>query len=203
MKKTLLAILIIIVIAFIYTKLDKTPSIENVSQNLLNWKLEEKIFEYKSHKISYHDSGDTSKKVIILLHGYPTSSYDWHLIWSELSADYRLIAMDMLGFGFSDKPDSIDYTFSIQTDILEALLTNLNIEKVNLIAHDYGDNVAQELLARNIEQKEGYPLKIESLTLLNGALFPESHRPTTIQKLLSRPLIFFQKDFVIEFAKIA
>lgn len=185
MKKTLIAILIIIVIAFLYTKLDKTPAIENVSQNLLDWKSEEQIFEYKGHKMSYHDSGDKSKKVIVLLHGYPTSSYDWHLIWSELKNDYRLIAMDMLGFGFSDKPDNIDYTISMQTDIQEALLKNLNIEKVNLIAHDYGDNVAQELLARTIEQKEEYPLKIESLTLLNGGLFPETHRPTTIQKLLS------------------
>ncbi len=188
MKKTLIASLTLIVIAFLYTKLDKTPSIENISQSLLDWKSTEKTFRYRNHKLSYHDSGDTSKKVIVLIHGYPTSSYDWRLIWPELNTNYRLIAMDMLGFGFSDKPDNIGYTISMQTNILEALLKNLNVANVNLIAHDYGDNVAQEILARNIEQKEKYFLKIESLILLNGGLFPETHRPTTIQKLLSSPI---------------
>lgn len=188
MKKILIAILIIIGIAFIYTKLDKTPSIENISQNLLDWKSKEQIFEHQGNKLSYHDSGDSSKKIIVLLHGYPTSSYDWNSIWSELSSNYRLIAMDMLGFGFSDKPADIDYTIAMQADILEALLINLNIENINLIAHDYGDNVAQELLARNIEQQDKYALKIESLTLLNGGLFPETHRPTTIQSLLGSPI---------------
>jgi len=188
MKKTLISILIIIGIAFIYTKLDKTPSKENVSQSLLDWKSQEQIFEYQGNKLSYHDSGDSSKKIIVLLHGYPTSSYDWNLIWPELSTNYRLIAMDMLGFGFSDKPDNIDYTITMQTDILQALLKYLNVENINFIAHDYGDNVVQELLARNSEQKEQFPLKIESLTLLNGGLFPETHRPTTIQSLLSSPI---------------
>ena len=188
MKKIIIAVLIIISIAFIYTMLDKTPPQKSVSQNLLNWKAKEQIFNYQGHKLSYHDSGNSSKKVIVLLHGYPTSSYDWHLIWSGLNTDYRLIAMDMLGFGFSDKPSDIDYTIGMQTDIWEALLKELNIKNINLIAHDYGDNVAQEFLARNIEQQEKYPLKIKSLTLLNGGLFPETHRPTTIQSLLGSPI---------------
>lgn len=188
MRKTIRVILIFIVILVIYTKLDKTPSKENVSQSLLDWKSQEQIFEYQGNKLSYHDSGDSSKEVIVLLHGYPTSSYDWHSIWSGLSGNYRLIAMDMLGFGFSDKPADIEYTIAMQTDILEAFLKSIQVENIHLVAHDYGDNVAQELLARNIEQKEAYPLNIASLTLLNGGLFPETHRPTIIQSLLSSPI---------------
>ena len=123
---------------------------------------------------------------MFFLHGFPTSSYDWHLIWPELSSDYRLVAMDMLGFGFSDKPDDIQYSISLQTDIIEALLKELDIKNVHLLAHDYGDNVAQELMARDIENKN--PLKISSILLLNGGLFPESHQATTIQTLLRSPI---------------
>ncbi len=187
-KKIILGIIIFTGVLFLYTQLDKTPSRETVSKKLLGWKSNEEIFKYRNHKLSYHDSGDYSKEVIVLLHGYPTSSFDWSTLWSELSTDYRLIAMDMLGFGFSDKPDNIEYTISMQTDILEALLSELNIKKMNIVAHDYGDNVTQELLARNIEQRDKYPFKLKSVTLLNGGLFPETHHPTTIQKLLSSPI---------------
>lgn len=188
MKKIIIAISFFIGVAFVYTKLDKTPAQEEVSQSVWDWKSKEEIFAYQDYKLSYHDSRGNSQKVIVLLHGYPTSSYDWNPIWLDLSKDYRLIAMDMLGFGFSDKPDSIDYSIALQTDILEALLMQLDVSDIHIVAHDYGDNVAQELLARNKEQKETYPFKIESLTLLNGGLFPETHRPTAIQSLLSSPI---------------
>ena len=188
MKKTFIIVLILIAILFMYTKLDKMPPKESISKDLTLWKLEEQIFEYKGYRLSYHDSRDKSKEVVVLLHGFPTSSYDWHLIWPELSSDYRLIAMDMLGFGFSDKPDNIQYSISLQTDILEALLKELDIKKVHLLAHDYGDNVAQEIIARDIENKIDYLPKVTSIMLLNGGLFPETHQATTIQNLLRSPM---------------
>ena len=211
MKKTLIVIFVLITISFIYTKLDKMPSEESISKDLIYWKSEEKIFNYKDYKLSYHDSKDSLKEVVVLLHGFPTSSYDWYLIWPELSSNYRLVAMDMLGFGFSDKPDNIQYSISLQTDILEALLKELNIDKVHLLAHDYGDNVAQEILARIIEQESEYPLKILPSMLLNGGLFPESHHATTIQTLLRSPIggivssftnaTLFEKNFSKVFGK--
>ncbi len=187
MKKTLIVILSIILLAFIYTRLDKAPAETAVSEELLDWKSEGSYFNYKGHDIFYQDTGNKSKKAILLLHGYPTSSYDWHLIWPELASDYRLITMDMLGFGFSDKPDTA-YSISMQADIFEILLEDLEITNVNLVSHDYGDNVAQELLARNIERQQANPIKIESVTFLNGGLFPETHNPTTIQQLLASPV---------------
>ncbi|MGB5267804.1 MAG: alpha/beta fold hydrolase, partial [Polyangiales bacterium] len=50
------------------------------------------------------DSGELDKPAIFLIHGFPTSSWDWAPIWSALHESYRLVALDMLGFGFSDKP---------------------------------------------------------------------------------------------------
>ncbi len=188
MKKALLISFVLILILFLYTKLDKMPSVESISKDLVSWKSDAKIFKNKEYNLSYHDSKDETKEVILLLHGFPTSSYDWRLVWPKLSANYRLIAMDMLGFGFSDKPNDIQYSISMQADILEALLKELDVQKVHLLAHDYGDNIAQELLARSIENSTRYPLKIKSLVLLNGGLFPESHHPTTIQSLLRSPI---------------
>lgn len=205
MKKTLIIILILTIVLFAYTKWSKTPAIQDISKDLISWKLKTEVFEYDGYKLSYHDTKNESKKVVVLLHGYPTSSYDWHSIWNDLSKEYRLIAMDMLGFGFSDKPDNITYSTFQQADIQIALLKKLGVKEAHILAHDYGDNIAQEFLSRTIEQKEYFPLKIKSVTLLNGGLFPETHHPTAIQTLLKSPiggivssftnLTLFEKNF--------
>ena len=74
--------------------------------------------------------------------------------------------------------------------MIEALLQDKKIERVKIISHDYGDTVAQELLARfNARQSKGEKgLEINHLCLLNGGLFPEVHRPLLVQKILMSPL---------------
>lgn len=187
-KKILIATIILIALVAIYASNDKSPAKDNVSPSLIAWESQQKLFNYNGHTLSYQDTQEQSKDVIVLAHGYPTSSYDWHLIWKDLSKDYRLIAVDMLGFGFSDKPKNIKYTISLQVDIQEALLLKLGVSEFHLVAHDYGDNVAQEFLARMQEDNTKYPLKVKSLVLLNGGLFPETYSPTVIQSLLRSPV---------------
>lgn len=131
------------------------------------------------------DSRDFSKPPVLLLHGFPTSSWDWHEIWDALATDYRLIAPDLLGFGFSDKPFPHRYRISEQAELVGGVLRTLGINDYHLIAHDYGDTVAQELLARDNGRDKR---QIRSVTLLNGGLFPEAHRARLIQKLLAGPL---------------
>jgi pimeloyl-ACP methyl ester carboxylesterase len=53
-----------------------------------------------------------------LLHGFPSSSFDYHKIWNALNAEFSVLAFDLIGYGFSDKPSSFDYTTFNQTDIL-------------------------------------------------------------------------------------
>ena len=123
---------------------------------------------------------------LLLIHGFPTSSWDWHKVWDALGSKFqRVIAPDMLGFGFSSKPTDYPYSILDQADLQEGLLAHLGVRRVHLLAHDYGDTVAQELLARHLD---GGALQIESCVLLNGGLFPEVHRARTIQKLLLTPL---------------
>ncbi|HET9032213.1 MAG TPA: alpha/beta hydrolase [Dokdonella sp.] len=150
------------------------------------WQERGQFFEHARHRIFWIEGGLQNAPVLVLIHGFPTSSWDWQAVWPELGKHYRLIALDMLGFGFSDKPRGHSYTISEQADIHEALLQSLGIADYHLLAHDYGDTVAQELIARDLESTRFSNLR--SVCLLNGGLFPETHRLLTIQKLLLSPL---------------
>lgn len=92
----------------------------------------------------------------------------------------------MLGFGFSDKPLHHPYSISSQADLQEAFLTDHGVRTYRVLAHDYGDTVAQELLARQAEP--GDRPRMDRLALLNGGLFPDSYRPLLTQRLLLSPL---------------
>jgi pimeloyl-ACP methyl ester carboxylesterase len=121
-----------------------------------------------------------------LLHGFPTSSWDWAALWPALVARHRVIAFDFLGFGLSDKPRDGDYTIAHQADIAEAVLAHHGVDRYALLAHDYGDTIAQELLARQLDGTGKATL--QAAVLLNGGLFPETHRPVLLQRLLIGPL---------------
>ena len=56
------------------------------------------------------------RKPLLLIHGYPTASYDWHALWGPLTERYSVYALDMLGFGFSEKPPRANYTIELQAD---------------------------------------------------------------------------------------
>ncbi|WP_444944194.1 alpha/beta fold hydrolase [Microbulbifer sp. ZKSA006] len=159
------------------------------------WLTKGDIFEYQGHQLFYVDSDPNcrQKPTLFLIHGFPTSSYDWQKIWPLLTEHFRCIAMDMLGFGYSDKPKHHSYSIHGQADLHEALLRHLNINRVHLLAHDYGDTVAQELIARgNTSSATGYL----SVCLLNGGLFPETHQARLIQKLLLSPIGFLINKFI-------
>lgn len=121
-----------------------------------------------------------SGATLLLIHGYPTSSWDWAPMWPELTSRYDVIALDMLGFGESAKPRGHRYSIVEQADLHDALLAELGVAHYHVLVHDYGVTVGQELLAR------GAPL--DSIAFLNGGLFPETHRARPIQRLLASPL---------------
>lgn len=152
------------------------------------WQAKGRSFSHNALPVFYVDEG--AGEALLLIHGFPTASWDWTPLWPELVAQYRCIAPDMLGFGFSAKPFRYDYSILDQADLHEGLLQELGVSAVHVLAHDYGDTVAQELLARfNARQAAGTPgLALLSVCFLNGGLFPETHRARTVQKLLNSPL---------------
>jgi len=140
-------------------------------------------FVFRGRTIRYWVAGQGEP--LLLIHGFPTASWDWHYLWQPLAQHNQVIACDMLGFGDSAKPLDHGYCLLEQADLQQALLEHLRVEQpVHVLAHDYGDSVAQELLARHYEGR----FQMASCVFLNGGLFPETHRPALVQKLLLSPL---------------
>lgn len=157
------------------------------------WKNKAEYFDYGGHPIAYWMEGEGPN--LVLIHGFPTASWDWHKMWSGLTQRFKVFACDMIGFGYSAKPRDYAYSITDQARLHEAFVQHLGIQEAHLLVHDYGNSVAQELLATFHERgSEGF--QILSCSFLNGGLFPELHHARPIQKLLNSPIGFLLNPFL-------
>lgn len=141
-------------------------------------------FSFAGHSVFARSGGAGDE--LLLIHGFPTSSRDWERVWPSLAQRFQLHAIDMLGFGQSDKPAEFAYSISASADQWQVLAEARGLSSVRIVAHDYGNTVAQELLARQLEGR--LPFRIRSVAFLNGGLFPEATHPLLLQKALLSPL---------------
>lgn len=162
-------------------------------ERLQRWQNSGKWHKYKGYSIFCQMAGqeassetETETAPLVLIHGFPTASWDWQGVWGDLADKYAVITIDMIGFGFSDKP--VDYQYSIvdQADLFESVLQGLGVSRCHLLCHDYGNSVGQELLAR--QSLGSSRIQVESICFLNGGIFPEAHKPALIQRMLLSPL---------------
>jgi pimeloyl-ACP methyl ester carboxylesterase len=121
-------------------------------------------------------SGDGS--LVVLLHGYPSSSYDWKALLPLLGT-HRTMALDFLGFGLSAKPRLPRYSLMTQADLVESLAAD---DDVLLVAHDMGTSVANELMARDLEGRLRFALR--GVFLFNGSMVVEKAHLTPAQRAL-------------------
>jgi len=113
--------------------------------------------------------------VVVLVHGNPTWSYYFRNVISLLSSTHRVIALDHIGCGFSDKPQDYGYyTLQQHTDNLEKLLNTLAVVSYSLIVHDWGGAIGMGLAAR-------YPERVEKIVVLNTAAFRSERIPFRIR----------------------
>ncbi len=150
---------------------------------LSQWRSSGHFLNVDDQQVFYKTEG--TGPVLLLVHGYPTASFDWAKIWPALTSQFRCVTLDMPGFGFSDKSPK-KYLIKEQADTISEVIRHLGITSAHVLSHDYGDTVAQEMMARQLEDDLAF--RIESLHLLNGGLFPETHRALPIQKLLLSPI---------------
>jgi len=163
----------------------KAQTTAGMDAELERWKGAGRYFDYLGFEVFYRNEG--SGPTLLLIHGYPFNTWDWAPIWPTLTERFTVIAPDMLGMGFSDKPVAYEYSVPDHADMHEALLEHLGVTACHVLAHDIGDSVGQEMLARHEFGQQSYgSLRIESLTWLNGGLFNETYRPRLMQKVLSR-----------------
>ncbi|WP_297621132.1 alpha/beta hydrolase [Nocardia sp.] len=130
-------------------------------------------------------SGPGDGPIVLLLHGYPSSSYDFRRIVDQLGGR-AWVALDFLGFGFSDKPRPHRYSLFEQADIVEEVVAGSVAGPVVVLAHDMGTSVATELLARDIEGALSFSM--ERVVLGNGSVILEKATLRPIQKILRGPL---------------
>ncbi|HEV7251719.1 MAG TPA: alpha/beta hydrolase [Mesorhizobium sp.] len=98
---------------------------------------------YTPLTVAYVDEGEGEP--LVLLHGIPTWSYLFHAAIPELAGGVRVIAPDLLGYGYSDKRDCFDRSVKVQARMVIALLDELEIERATILGHDIGGAVAQVL----------------------------------------------------------
>ncbi|BBX50806.1 alpha/beta hydrolase [Mycolicibacterium poriferae] len=114
-------------------------------------------------EIFYREAGPADAPVIVLLHGFPTSSFMFRNLIPELADRYRVIAPDFLGFGYSDAPpvEEFDYTFDALADHTAGLLTHLGVSRYAIYVQDYGAPVGWRLALRD-------PAAITAIVTQNG-----------------------------------
>ena len=139
----------------------------------------------RGHRIAFRRRG--AGPTLLLLHGFPTWSYDYAEVASDLARDHDVITLDFLGYGASDKPNPYEYSVAESADIVEDLAAHLGVKSTRLVIHDYGGIVGQELVDR--ANKGHLSFAIESIVLLNCGIVYSAYRPTRAQKLLIRPVV--------------
>jgi pimeloyl-ACP methyl ester carboxylesterase len=132
------------------------------------WEDSGRYITHDGHRIFVLDTNSHPGRTIFVLHGFPSSSFDWHLVVPELAKRARVVTFDFLGFGLSDKPDQ-PYSLFDQAAIAEAVAADCGIEECVLVSHDMGDTVAAELLKRYTDGELSFEVGRSILT--NGSIF--------------------------------
>jgi pimeloyl-ACP methyl ester carboxylesterase len=154
---------------------------------LERWRSQGSFVEVDSRRLFVVDQGPREGPAILVLHGFPSASYDFHRVLSELTRDCRLVVHDHSGFGLSEKNPGDSFSLFDQARLASGLWEQLGIRSGHLVAHDYGTSVATELLAlRELGELE---VGFDSLTLSNGSIYIELAQLLKTQRLLKHRLI--------------
>ena len=140
-------------------------------------------------KMFVHEGGPSTASsqegppTVLLLHGFPTSCYDWRRVVEPPFRSSGAIVPDLIGFGLSDKPAAYSYSLFQQADSIETLLAALEVRAAHVVSHDLGTSLHSELLARQAEGRLSFEL--QSSTFLNGSMLQWLAKITPFQELLA------------------
>ena len=151
------------------------------------WRDQGRIVRLGEHDVFVLDAtGPADRPPLLIFHGFPTSSHDWHLALPALAAERRVVLFDFPGYGLSGKPDAYSYSLHEQADVALAVCAHLDVKEAHLVAHDMGTSVATEWMARR--ERDLLPVRVRSLLLMNGSVHIELAQLTPSQRVLRSPL---------------
>lgn len=150
-----------------------------MSPVLTAWKNNGEYIKYGpfQHQLFVKQLGNanaTPEKTLLLIHGFPESSYSYHAILDGMLKTFdRIVLFDMLGYGLSDKPTE-GYTYSLfeQADTVFQVWKHFGVKGGHVLSHDMGDSVLTEIVARheNDQIPAWFSAGIQSLTFTNGSM---------------------------------
>jgi pimeloyl-ACP methyl ester carboxylesterase len=162
------------------------------------WRERGREEEFRGRRAHLFERGGRGP-LLLLLHGFPSSSYDWRLLLEE-EHEHAVLAPDFLGFGLSEKPRDHGYTLHWQADLVEELVRRHGQHMtgrsspsaaerpritVFIVAHDMGTSVATELMARDLEGE--LEMRVGGVLLFNGSMVQGAASPTLAQRILRSP----------------
>jgi pimeloyl-ACP methyl ester carboxylesterase len=142
--------------------------------------------EVDGHQIYVEQEGSESGDAVVLLHGFGTSSYSWRRVAPEMARSFRVVAPDLFGFGWTERPhDAASYTREGQVRMVLGVLRALGIRRAQFVGHSYGGALTLYLAAR-------HPEIVSSIVLVDSAApsYPEDRRTRLANlRLLDRLLL--------------
>ena len=173
------------------------PQEDPLPERITQWHNNGNYTNVHGHRMFYYLAGklDETENVVIFIHGFPTSSYDYHRALDyllDLLPNFKLVFFDHVGFGFSDKPQE-DYEFTIHDHAENALelFRQLEIKTAHMVAHDMGDSVLTEIILRKHLKllPNHFDEFFKTFTFTNGGMVYEKINFRIGQRLLLLPYI--------------
>ncbi len=170
------------------------------------WRRAGTIEDVLGRELYIHRRDGSEAPLLLFLHGFPSSSYDWHELFALRQGGEAVLAFDLLGFGLSEKPRDHVYTLAWQADAAEELVRRAGSPPVFIVGHDMGTSVATELMARDLRGE--LDMRLTGALLFNGSMLLHLAKPTIGQRMLRSRLgplfarLTTERTFRAQFARI-
>ncbi len=177
-----------------------------LTERVQRWRDDGAIEEALGRKLFVRRRGGGDGTLLLFLHGFPSSSYDWRALLELRPPGEATLCFDFLGFGLSEKPRDHEYTLAWQANAAEELVRRSGAERVFVVGHDMGTSVATELMARDLRGE--LTMNLTGALLFNGSMLLHLAKPTPGQKLLRSRLgplfarLTNERGFRAQFARI-
>jgi pimeloyl-ACP methyl ester carboxylesterase len=178
-----------------------------LTERVERWRDDGAIEEVLGRRLFVRRRGGGGEGVLLLfLHGFPSSSYDWRELLALRPKGEATLAFDFLGFGLSEKPQDHEYTLAWQADAAEELVRRAGSPPVFAVGHDMGTSVATELMARDLRGELG--MNLTGALLFNGSMLLHLAKPTLGQNLLRSRLgplfarLTSERSFRAQFSRV-